>query len=112
MAIFNLYHNFIGRSPHSAGAASLYSRDTTGQDRCTEIISERMPDECSSLMKWLHQEEQGDRKDERWSSSSVVKKPSKRRLERRRWKSFLSSVLGGWGLIGGADSSPHSSPKF
>ena len=50
--------------------------------------------------------------DERWSSSSVVKKPSKRRLERRRWKSFLSSVLGGWGLIGGADSSPHSSPKF
>jgi hypothetical protein len=44
MAIFSLNHSFT-RSTRTAGAASLYARHATGQDRFMEIISQRMPDD-------------------------------------------------------------------
>ncbi|OMI09488.1 hypothetical protein BSN85_16295 [Bradyrhizobium brasilense] len=75
MAIFSLHHSFIGRSTHAAGSASLFARYATGQDRCTEVISERMPDERSSLMKWLDTQEQGDRKNARVIDKVVVALP-------------------------------------
>jgi hypothetical protein len=75
VAIFSLNHSFIGRSTHPAGAASLYARYATGQDRCTEIISQRMPDERASMMKWLDQQEQGDRKNARVIDKVVVALP-------------------------------------
>ncbi|WP_257168744.1 MobA/MobL family protein [Bradyrhizobium sp. SRS-191] len=75
VAIFSLNHSLIGHGTHPSGAPSLYARYATGQNRCTEIINERMPDDWPGMMKWLDHQEQEGRKNTRVIDKVVVALP-------------------------------------
>lgn len=76
MAIFSLHHSFIGRTTHKPGAASLFARYITRPEACTETIGLRMPTEARPLMRWLDEQEQGDRKNARVIDKLILALPA------------------------------------
>jgi hypothetical protein len=75
VAIFSLHHGFVGRTTDPVGTASLFARYVTRKEVCTETIGERMPTERESLMNFLDEEEQSDRKNARVIDKVVVALP-------------------------------------